>query len=378
MTRPLPPRTQQPPRPAPGAHAPGAPPARPSQTPATGDHVPPEGAEGPALANTDELDAATAAAAGAPPSRLTPTQQATGNDDWPKETSWDVTDASGTPVTTLDALAEVLGVDRATAAGALLDSPLGTAAPPELQAEAAEEVNPSGGNLYGEFDDVLPQQQAVGFDQDDDADDADEEEEEEEPVDAAEESEDEEEEEGEEEGGGNPFAKKGLPRAGSLVAWGGGKLRGRVELMVTNGGTVPGVTAGLVGTKTHPVARVRLYRQQGKSWAPTDVRAAVDARALTPLTPGQLTRPASKDPSAQLVLKVARHAGPAGSGKPTAEAIRTVYQRGLDSWPGEQATVLTAKKWALGRVDAFVAKAEGYDPDGDWAEHYVGDDDLLP
>lgn len=348
-------------------------PKHPSQTPAVGDVT-----EDPVMPDQELLDDANTVAGGGAPSRLTPTQQATGNDDWAKVADWDVTDAAGKPVTTLDALAEVLAVDRATAAAALLDSPLGAAAPPELRNEANEEVNPSGASLYGEFDDVVPQAQTSGFDEDQDEDD-----EEDGPVHEEEEEDDlddpipgEDEDDGDEDGDKPAFLKgKGLPRPGTLVSWGGGQLRGRVELVVTNGGTVPGVTDGLVGTKSQPVARVRLYESpNGSSWSPTDRKVAVDARQLTGLTRSQfLTAPPARDISARLVLKVAQHAGTAGSGKPTADAIREVYRRGRASWPGEAKTLLTAEEWALGRVDAFVEKAEGYDVD-----HYIGDDDLLP
>ena len=346
-------------------------PQRPSQIPATGDV-----AADAALADQEMLDEANTVAGGGAPSRLTPAQQATANDDWAKVASWDVTGADGKPVTTLDQLAEVLGTDRTTAAGALLNSPMGAAAPAELTAEATEEVNPSGASLYGEFDDVLPDQAAAGFDETDDEEPA--HEEDTGPVDE-EDNPDEAEPDDDEDDDQPAFLKgkggKALPRAGSLVSWGGGRLRGRVEIVVTNGGTVPGVTGGIVGTKELPVARVRLYESpNGTSWSPTDRKVAVDARQLTGLTRSQfLTAPPARDVSARLVLKVAQHAGPAGSGKPTAEAIREVYRRGRASWPGEAKTLLTADEWALGRVDAFVEKAEGYD-----IEHYVGDDDLLP
>jgi hypothetical protein len=348
-------------------------PKRPSQTPATGDV-----AVDAALADQEMLDDANTVSQGGAPSTLTPTQQATANDDWAKVAAWDVTDAAGKPVTTLDQLAEVLGTDRTTAAGALLNSPMGAAAPQELTAEATEEVNPSGASLYGEFDDVLPDQAAAGFDEEV-------EEGEEEPVHEEDEGDVEDEvdpaEEEDEDDDTPAFIKgkkgeKSMPRAGTLVTWAKGLMRGRVELMVTNGGTVPGVTDGLVGTKDLPVARVRLYEKDAGCWVPTDRRTAVDARVLSVVGgrgPEAVIPLGQRDISARLVLKVAQHAGPAGSGKPTAEAIREVYRRGMESWPGEAKTLLSAQEWALGRVEAFVEKAEGYD-----VEHYVGDDDLLP
>lgn len=355
-------------------------PTRPSQTPAVGD-APAD----PALADQELLDDANTVAQGGAPSTLTPGQQAAGNDDWAKVAAWDVTDAAGKPVTTLDQLAEVLGTDRTTAASALLKSPMGAAAPPELTAEANEEVAPSGASLYGEFDDVLPDAAATGFDVEDDPE-ADDPEDEEDEVDAAaaeaEEDpvdEDDDDRDDEDEDDVPAFlkgkGKKSLPGAGALVSWAGGTLRGRVELMVTNGGTVPGVTDGIVGTKSAPVARVRLYENTtGTSWSPTDRKVAVDARQLTGLSRKQfLVAAPTRDISAHLVLKVAQHAGPPDSGKPTADAIREVYRRGRASWPGEAKTLLSADEWALGRVDAFIEKAEGYD-----VEHYVGDDDLLP
>jgi len=342
-----------------------------------------------ALADQEQLDAENAAAAGAAPSALNSTDQATLNDDWAKVAAWDVTDAAGRPVNTLDGLADVLGTDRTTAAGMLLSSPMASAAPPRLTAEANAEVNPAAGtaSLLSEFEDEIDTAPAdpdgdelAGPDgtdlPEDDGDD-------EEGDDLGEQDpdgdvvtgddEDQDEDEDDEDDDAPAFLKgkkKKSLAAGEFVTLPDGR-RGRVELVVSNGGTVPGVDAALVGTKSDPAARVRVYRQAGGRLLPTGLRTAVKSAQLQrKATP----RPApAGDVSARLVLKVAQHAGPAGSGKPTADAIRTVYARGRGAWPGEAKTLLSADEWALGRVDAFLQKAAGHD-----IEHYVGDDDLLP
>jgi hypothetical protein len=50
-----------------------------------------------------------------------------------------------------------------------------------------------------------------------------------------------------------------------------------------------------------------------------------------------------------------------------------VFDRGVQSWPGEAKTLLTRDEWAMSRVEAFLSTVIGERPAG-----YRGDDDLLP
>ncbi|MFI6447793.1 hypothetical protein [Kitasatospora sp. NPDC050543] len=61
------------------------------------------------------------------------------NEDWIRSRRWDIRYANGNPVTTLDGLAEVLGIDRREAARRVLTQPFGKAAPQELLGEAHQE-----------------------------------------------------------------------------------------------------------------------------------------------------------------------------------------------------------------------------------------------
>lgn len=320
------------------------------------------------LAGQEQLDAENAAVAGGAPSTLTATDQATLNDDWPKVAAWDVTDAAGRPVNTLDGLADVLGTDRTTAAGMLLSSPMAAAAPPGLTAEANAEVNPAAGqaSLVGEFEDEVDTAPADDPDGDELAGD-------DELDDPEADDEDPDEDEDDEDGDGPAFLKgkekKGLT-AGAFVTLDDGR-RGRVELVVSNGGTVPGAEEPLVGTKSDPAARVRVYRQVGTRMLPTGIRVAVKSAQLQHQQP---PRPVTTgDVAAQLVLKAAQNPRiDVREGLTPGKALQEVFRRGQESWPGAQMTELDAKSWALGRVDAFVQKASGHD-----VPHYVGDDDLL-
>ncbi|WP_406205227.1 hypothetical protein OH807_30465 [Kitasatospora sp. NBC_01560] len=61
------------------------------------------------------------------------------NEDWIRTRRWDIRYGNGNPVTTLDGLAEVLGIDRHEAAHRILTQPFGKAAPQELLDEARQE-----------------------------------------------------------------------------------------------------------------------------------------------------------------------------------------------------------------------------------------------
>lgn len=170
-----------------------------------------------------------------------------------------------------------------------------------------------------------------------------------------------------------PETKAAPAQVGEFVAVDAPELRGRVDLVVT-AGTVPGALdwAGepVAGTKDHPAARVVLYAPTGRgTWTPTGDKLAVPAAALPRVAPLRTREVKSLDEA--LAMTLAEHDDPPVDGA----ALRDVYQRGLDSWPGEQVTTLTAEQWALGRVDAFTATAAdpALRPAG-----YVGDDDLLP
>lgn len=284
-----------------------------------------------------------------PAPSLTPAQQSALNEDWSKVASWDVRDAKGDPVADLDTLAKILGVDRTEAAHELLANPASAAAPAALVAEAKSEVLPD------------PDQASVldGWVEDSDGADTDDE-------DAADGGADD-----DVEGKAFPWQKGGKKAGSGLKAgsWVSGNFGvGKIDLVVSTG-KVPGVDSDVEGTKDKPAARVRVY-EDGKA---TDKRVAAKLSGLKSTFP-QKPKAQKKSGSAGLVLLVADAAGRLGPvDNPGPEAIRTAYERGQASWPGETKTLLSAEEWALGRAQAFVDKCAGYDTPG-----YIGDDDLLP
>jgi hypothetical protein len=155
---------------------------------------------------------------------------------------------------------------------------------------------------------------------------------------------------------------------GSYVQWWGG--RGRVDLLVTKG-SIPGVPLG-----SHPpAARIRVWERHGGTWSPTGRRVAVplgDLDVVPPPLP-------DADGADRLVALLAAHqeyvttAGLPATARPTGHAIKQVYLRGMNSWPGPDATALRQQEWALQRVHAFLTVAAGSDLDG-----YLRDLDLLP
>ncbi len=68
-----------------------------------------------------------------------PTDQQHLNEDWLRSRRWDIRYPNGKPVTTLDGLAQVLGITRQEAARRILTQPFGKAAPQQLRDEAAQE-----------------------------------------------------------------------------------------------------------------------------------------------------------------------------------------------------------------------------------------------
>ena len=291
------------------------------------------------------------------------------NEDWSKVTTWDVTDATGALVTTLAGLAEVLDLERADAAQELLASPSRVAAPAELVAEAEAELDPAAGDTVSLFDDfglspveVARTEAETGdvphADLDDDEDD-----------DAL-------------EGKAFPWQKKkgddddtgkgtrkATIAAGAFVSGNFGK--GKVDMVVDNGGKVPGVDTEVTGTKSQPAARVTVYEESDGKWKASKKKVAVRTSGLKTIPPLGAAAFGKKSGAAALVLLVAD----ATTAVPGLEAksIREAYDRGARSYPGEQKTALDRQAWALGRAQAFVTKASGGEVPG-----YVGDDDLLP
>lgn len=308
------------------------------------------------------------------------------NEDWLRVSSWDVTDATGQPVTTLDALAKVLDTDRVGAARELMDSPASAAAPEELRAEAEEEIKPSAGqrSLLDEWADAdgnLPSAAAGGDNVSGEAESEDEEPDEEDPPADGEDDEDKGKPaflKGKDEGKGFvPFksgegtdtgdsTRKATIAAGAFVSGNFGK--GKVEVVVTSG-KVPGVDTDVEGTKATPACRVRVYEESDGDWKATDKRVAVKVSSLKTIPPLGKAKFGKKDASAGLVLLVAE-LDPAAD--VDAAAVRTAYERGKSAWPGETKTILTREDWALGRAQAFVRFSRGEDIPG-----YVGDGDLL-
>jgi 2'-5' RNA ligase len=186
----------------------------------------------------------------------------------------------------------------------------------------------------------------------------------------------------------NPFAKggkKGGPpiATGAWVAW--GDQRGRVDLVVTNG-KVPGVEQDVTGSKDKPAARVVVYEQgAGGKWKSTGRKVGVSASSLKrsfPLGGGGAFGKKDldfTDPQAALVDVLTGYYETLladGDVKESAAvdpaAVWTVYERGIQSWPGEH-TEVPNEAWGLGRAKAFLTVAAGGDVPG-----YVADRDLLP
>lgn len=215
---------------------------------------------------------------------------------------WDVRTTDGTVVGTLPELATALAVDEDEAAKSLLGDPVVAAAAPEgLQIEAKARV----ANLDAKA-----------------------------------------------KGGGNqppPIAN------GSFVSWGGKK--GKVDLIVTNG-SVPGVEGDVQGTAKTPAARVVIYEDDKA----TTKKVGVSTHTLKRIPPLGRSRPPGQK---ALVAILARHetacdaTGAPEYARVTGEAVKTVYDRGLDSYPGEAAVALDRPTWAIERVGYFVKVAAG-------------------
>jgi hypothetical protein len=165
-------------------------------------------------------------------------------------------------------------------------------------------------------------------------------------------------------GGGTPPSID----TGSFVQW--GSNRGRVDLVVTNG-KVPGVDDDVEGSKDSPAARIVVWEPDGDGYKATRQKVAKMVHTLKripPLTSGKSLR------GGDLIGLLADHeatvADADGTVPDTAHvtgvAVKTVYDRGLAAWPGDEHTTLTREEWATSRVKAFLATAAGDDP-GDYS-----------
>lgn len=138
---------------------------------------------------------------------------------------------------------------------------------------------------------------------------------------------------------------------GSFVSWPEGK--GRVDLVVTKGVTIPGIMGGTEG----PAARVVVWDGD----RPTALKVAVPLDALKPIAP--LDGPEEKDdPARALMVLGMNHSQYAEemrlppSADVTSIAMKAAYDRGLADWPGPADTTLSPVEWALGRA-AHLCKA---------------------
>jgi hypothetical protein len=159
-----------------------------------------------------------------------------------------------------------------------------------------------------------------------------------------------------------------------------GNIRGRVDLVVTNG-SVPGVPddAKAEGSAKSPAARVVVYERAGDSWKATSRKIGASVYKLKKIAPLPGARALAKK-SVQGALADLRDETEAladvreNAVVPEMATLLTVYERGVKAWPGRELTDLTPQEWALGRARAFCTKALG---DTDDVAGYTRDDDLL-
>lgn len=212
-------------------------------------------------------------------------------------TTWDVRDRRGALVTDLYSLAEVMHTTPVDAAKALLANPVMTAAAPRsLLSEVKASAKPGDGTPP-------------------------------------------------------PISN------GSFVSFSGGK--GRVDLIVKKG-KVPGVEGDVEATDASPAARVVVWKD-GKA---TREKRAFNTHRLKRIAP--LDGPEKKaDPASRLVALVSAHEtrcsalGLSSVQRVTGEAVKSVYDRGIEAYPGADRTSLTRQEWALARAEHFVKVAAG-------------------
>jgi hypothetical protein len=177
--------------------------------------------------------------------------------------------------------------------------------------------------------------------------------------------------------GKNKVGKKGGPpiAAGAFVAW--GNQQGKVDLIVTNG-KVPGVEQDITGTAAKPAARVIVHTPgPGGKLKSTGKKVGVSVSALkrsAPFAFGGKKDLDLTDPQAALVDVLTGYYEAHDGQTPVIDplAVKAVYERGLESWPGEH-TDVPNEAWALGRTKAFLMVAAGGEVKG-----YDHDRDLLP
>jgi hypothetical protein len=150
--------------------------------------------------------------------------------------------------------------------------------------------------------------------------------------------------------------------------------------MIVTSGKVPGVDADVVGSPSSPAARVVVWqRGDGDTWSPTQKVLAAMVATLKRIAPLKGAAHATKSADAALVAAhtdhqaLAEDLGAPAYTVPDPDAIKTVYNRGVAAWPGEDKTALTDEEWGLSRVAVFLAMASGTPREG-----YRRDVDMLP
>jgi hypothetical protein len=179
-------------------------------------------------------------------------------------------------------------------------------------------------------------------------------------------------------GGGNPQQDGGgdKPPAidrGSFVQV--GSLRGRVDLIVTNG-KVPGVDGDVEGTTDSPAARVVVWEKDGSGYKASARKIGVSvarAKRIAPLQSSKalaaLERVEDLHMAHEALIEAKELPERATVGP---DAVKVAFERGIRSWPGYDDAGCGPEDWGVGRVEAFLATAAGFRPDG-----YHRDDDLL-
>jgi hypothetical protein len=234
--------------------------------------------------------------------------------------NWDVRNESGGLVKDLASLATVLGSDLDVAAKTLLASPSHLVAPAELVREAQEQVK------------AFPPKP----------------------------------------GGGTPPPIS----SGTFVSWSGG--RGRVDLVVTNG-KVPGIDDEVEGSAKSPACRVVVWEKDGTGYKPSRKKIGAMAKTLKRIPPLRSGKKSAAVTSATaLVEMIAAHEqriedeALGDEARVSGLAVKSVYDRGIASWPGVLRTGLTREQWGQDRVKAFLDTAAGHP-----TENYVNDLGLL-
>lgn len=163
---------------------------------------------------------------------------------------------------------------------------------------------------------------------------------------------------------------------GTFVSWSGG--RGRVDQVVTNG-KVSGIEDDIEGTAKSPACRVVVWEKDGDGYKPTKKKIGAMAKTLKRIAPLRSGKKSAAQTSATaLVEMMAEHERRIEDGdlgdqaRVTGAAVKSVYDRGVASWPGVLRTGLTREQWGQERVKAFLDTAAGLP-----MENYVHDLGLL-